>query len=298
MSSAIGHRVRNAASKIAWGLRSAGAAPAAAGALRLAHLRLRQPRRASVRTRSGFELEFAYPSQMPTALVAFGDMIDPEYPLLRALANPSWVVVDVGAAIGQFTVFAATLPVATVHAFEPSSANVDTLRANLARNHCEGVVTVHRTALSDHDGTAAFTTTGEAMVSGVHRADPAGETEEVQLRRLDDELARLHLQHVDVLKINVAGYEAAVLDGASSFLESGGADVLVLLLGTESLSRYARLADHGYRFFYFHPRDRELHEVRRFDETALAGRPWPARHIVALHERAMARGLGADLPVR
>ena len=41
---------------------------------------------------------------------------------------------------------------------------------------------------------------------------------------------------MSVLKINVAGPEPAVLDGAILFLAAGGADVLVLLIGPESFS--------------------------------------------------------------
>ena len=43
----------------------------------------------SVRLReSGATLAFAHPSQLVPALVVFGDLIDPEYPFLAAVAKP------------------------------------------------------------------------------------------------------------------------------------------------------------------------------------------------------------------
>lgn len=291
--STVQARAANAVGKLGWGLRAAGPTAALVGAARMGALRARRPSRAVVRARSGFELEFAYPEQMPTVLVAFGDLIDPEYDVLRDLARPDWVVLDVGAAIGQLTVFSARLPVGHVHAYEPSSANLATLHANLRRNRVEGLVTVHRTALGAAAGRALFTTTGEAMVSGLHQGPAGGEVEEVEVVRLDEEVVRLGLERVDLLKVNVAGYEPAVLSGAEGLLSRGGTDVLVLLLGLESLDHYARLAGHGYRFFFAHPRRHELHECRRFDASMLDVRPWPARHVIGIHRDALERGVAS-----
>ena len=94
-----------------------------------------------------------------------------------------------------------------------------------------------------------------------------------------------------MLKINVAGFEPSVLEGAGPVLEANRADILILLLGIPSLPHYARIAEQGYRFFYYHPVERRLYEVASFDErTVLDSRPWPARHIIAVHESTIASG--------
>ena len=92
-------------------------------------------------------------------------MIDPEFEFLRQVHRPDWIVADVGAAIGQFTLFAAALPVSIVHSFEPSGANVATLRRNIARNGAASKVNIHQLALSDTDGESAFSTTAQTWVS-------------------------------------------------------------------------------------------------------------------------------------
>ncbi|MGO4706493.1 FkbM family methyltransferase [Microvirga sp. 2MCAF38] len=286
-------RLQSAAHKLRWGMRAVGVAETIRGAARLMTLRLRRPPRSMVALRSGPVLEFDYPSQFPPVLVMFGDLIDPEYAFLREVSRPDWVIADVGAAIGQFTVFAARLPAATVHAFEPSGANVATLQRNLARNGVLERVTIHQLALSNADGQSIFETTGHTWMSRLSDA-PAENGEVVTVRTLPDQLQRSGIAHLSVLKVNVAGFEPQVLEGAEPFLAEGKADILILLLGLPSLPWYEKISRHGYRFFYYHPLERSLYEVKAFDErSVLDHRPWPARHIIAIHDSAIARTLSS-----
>lgn len=289
----------SAVGKLLWGARIVGAPATATGVLRLAALRLRRPERSRVRLRSGATLDFAVPSQVAPALVLFRELIDPEFAFLTAVSRPDWVVLDVGAAIGQFSVFAARLPVAAVHAFEPSPANLDSLTRNLELNGIADRVHVHRLALGDHDGEATFATAGNTYLSGLADASDVGrlQTVTVPVRRLADVVAEIGLAHVDVLKLNVAGYEPGVLAGAEPWLAAGGADVLVLLIGDESVPWYERCVEWGYHFFFYHPGERRLLPVTSFDAHTLRHPAWPARHLIALHGDAIARGLLAGVAV-
>ena len=47
------------------------------------------------------------PIRSNSSRALIGDLIDPEYPFLAAVAQPGWTFLDFGAAIGQFGVFAA-----------------------------------------------------------------------------------------------------------------------------------------------------------------------------------------------
>ena len=280
-------RWRNRRDKLLWGVRAVGLAASATGAFRVAWLLLRSPRHSRIRLRSGPVLEFDYPSQFPGVLVMFGDLIDPEYQFLRAVAGREWVIVDVGAAIGQFALFAATLPDAVVHAFEPSSANVTTLRSNIFRNGAQSRVTLHRMALSDHDGAACFETEASAWMS--HLADrPRSRGEWVPVRTLGRAMAELGISRISVLKINVAGSEPDVLEGAMRVFEEQRVDIMIMLLGVPSLPYYARISMLGYRFFFYDPGRNSLHEVDPFHRASILGRrPWPARHVIALSRTVM-----------
>lgn len=285
---------RNYRDKMLWGARVVGVGAAAKGAARMGYLYIRRPSRSEIQLRSGQVIEFDFPSQVPRVLLAFGDFIDPEFAFLRKISHPGWVVADVGAAIGQFSLFAATLPVAKVHAFEPNPENAAALSRNVVRNRLSSRVDVHRIAFSNAEFEGNFDT-ANAWTSVISETG----SQRVSVRTLAADFERRRLEHVSVLKVNVAGYEPQVIEGAEPFLAKGGADILILLLGLASLRWYARLAAHGYRFFYFHPNENVLYEVTSFDaDSVLAHRPWPARSIIAIHQSAIESRLNIELPVR
>lgn len=288
--------------KLAWGVRAVGPLHAARGAARFAALRARRPERASVRLRSsGDVLSFDYPGQLVPALVMFGDLIDPEFAFLRRVVRPGWTVLDIGAAIGQFSVFIAGLQPAVVHAFEPSRENGVTFRRNLAANGLNDRVDLHPIALSDQPGSVVFATAANAYLSRIDRVAATSDAGDytVEVRTLDNVCDELGLDHVSLLKLNVAGFEPQVMDGAERLLREARVDVLVLLIGSPSYRNYAVMASWGYRFFFFHPKRNELHEVRRFDDDGLRlARPWPARHLIAISAPALANGvLGDDVTI-
>ena len=280
-------RWRHGAHKLRWGLRTVGAGATLRGAGKLAWVYLRRPSRAEVRLKSGCVLEFAFPGQVPPALLMFGDLIDPEFAFLKRAVPVGAAIVDVGAAIGQFALFAASLPSATVHAFEPSHANVSSLTSNIRRNGVEARCFVHKIALSDAEGEAPFATAARSWMSNLSD-DQAVDCEMVPVRTVTGEMRRLGLERVSVLKINVSGFEPKVLAGAREFLERQGADVLILLLGLSSLPIYETISRCQYRFFYYHPKENALYEISKFDaDSVLNHRPWPARHIIAIRNSAL-----------
>lgn len=295
-------RLHIVGTKLNWGLRTAGPFATMAGAIRFAKIWLTRPANSQVRLRSGAILEFDYPGQFPPTLTLFGDFIDPEFPFLKLVARPYWQVVDVGAAIGQFSIFAAVcLPQAHVEAFEPSGVNTDTLRRNIKRNGVEDRVAVHQMALSNRKDMARFATAPRTWMSQLLDAGSSGDSDSelVAVDTLDAVMEAVGLDHIHLLKINVAGFEPQVIEGAMATLRAGRVDVMVLLLGLASLPHYAAIAELDYRFFYYHPRLRSLFEVTRFDEdSVLAHRPWPARHILAIRSAAVAELVGGIVPIR
>lgn len=262
-------------------------------------MKIVRPPTARVELRSGVHLNFDYPSQLAPSLVMFGDVIDPEFSLLTDIARADWTVVDVGAAIGQFSLFAALLHGADVHAFEPSDANIRSLVRNVESNGLGGSVHVHRVALSSDTGEALFPTATRTYLSRLDFAGTATISDEsVPVRRLDDQLVDLGIDHVNVLKVNVAGAEPEVLDGTTEYLSSGRVDIAILLLGEASLPWYARLHRLNYRLGFYHPGDRVFHAVTTVDQRLFRSMPWPARHVIAISESAIARGLLDSIAVR
>jgi len=280
--------IHSGVAKLRWGARTVGWAATALGGLRLFRLWIMRPPRVEVRLRnSGAVLGFAYPTQLVPALVVFGDLIDPEYAFLAAVARPGWIFLDVGAAIGQFTVFAAFSTRGRVHAFEPGSENLATLRSNIARNGIVDRVSIHEMALSNHKGEAEFATASNPFMSRLDRTGPT-KGKRITVDTLTNVVERLGIDQVSVLKINVAGFEPEVIEGAIPILAQERVDILILLIGRPSYAAYREISRLGYRLFFFHPPSQRLHEISSIDDEGLiVNRPWPARHVLAIRAKAI-----------
>jgi FkbM family methyltransferase len=150
-----------------------------------------------------------------------------ELALLDAILEPGMVVVDGGANEGVYSVFAAqrVRPNGTVLAFEPSPREHERLLANLRLNRLDNVV-VRQAALDESVGTArvavaAYGHEGQNTIGEVV-ANPLVQTArriQVETTTLDEAVAEAGLARVDVIKLDVEGFEPAVLRGASATLE-------------------------------------------------------------------------------
>jgi FkbM family methyltransferase len=157
---------------------------------------------------------------------------------LLGLLEPKAVVFDVGANVGFFTLLAARAvgSAGTVVAFEPAPNALALLRRHLALNPRPNIQLV-AAAVGATSGTAAFHT---SSASSIGRLDAAGETM-VQVVALDDEIDNGRLPIPDVIKIDVEGFEAAVLDGARRLLATRGPALIVSTHGSEAHGEVIRL---------------------------------------------------------
>jgi FkbM family methyltransferase len=152
-----------------------------------------------------------------TQRTMYAGLFEPrETRLLRELLQPGDSFIDAGAHIGWFTTLAA-LRVGkdgTVIACEPYPPNVSTLKANLAENRCTNVQVIEA-ALGDRPGALALVAgdnSGTVTAAGWSEEDPT----EVLATTLDDVASGL--DSVALLKIDVEGWEAHVLRGATETL--------------------------------------------------------------------------------
>jgi FkbM family methyltransferase len=130
---------------------------------------------------------------------------------------------DVGANTGFYSMAAAAAnPTADIHAFEPSPSVFAALKTNIAANRLEDSVVCRRLALSDFEGDVCFHVPNETLASGSLdtrgvRGIP-GHVETVPCRTLDAYVAEHELFHVDLLKLDVEGFEDRVIAGARALL--------------------------------------------------------------------------------
>ena len=220
------------------------------------------------------------PDQLVPALIVFGEVIDPEYAFLARVARPNWCFIDVGAAIGQFTVYAlGTCPQGRVHAFEPGPDNVATLQENLRDNGLAERAVVLQQACGDKAGKGVLAEGADAYRGTVTAPGVGGD---VQVLRLDD-YVRDHELAVDVLKLNVAGNEVPVLLGTSGLLQGREIPLIFVLLSPGLVDFLPTVLGWGYQPFFYHPRDHALIAAGE-GKTILNHQPWPARALILVSD--------------
>jgi FkbM family methyltransferase len=138
-------------------------------------------------------------------------------------------VIDIGANTGQFGhLLRRSGFTGRIHSVEPLQSAFTELQAGTAR---DPRWTVERAAVSDEPGTVTMNVSGNSVSSSVlpmlerhTSAAPQAQyvaTEDVPATTVDDIVTRAHLRpESTLLKVDVQGYEKAVLDGAAKTLGS------------------------------------------------------------------------------
>ena len=139
----------------------------------------------------------------------------------RELYLPGTAIIDVGANIGNHTVFFGTILNAQVYAFEPYPPNHDLLEMNIAANGLETRVHPTRCALGDTDGFGSLHPGPPTNLGTTSISFGAGET---PVRTLDSLSIRAP---IGLLKIDVEGAETAVLRGATATIQRWLPDIIV-----------------------------------------------------------------------
>jgi len=136
---------------------------------------------------------------------------------LMAELRPGDTFVDVGAFIGLYTIGVGLRLKDSVRviAFEPDIHNFSLLREHVRLNGLDEQVELHHAAVSDKDGKFQFLADGssEARLVSSNRKD----TTIVDVVTLDSAFKG---SRIDMLKIDVEGYEEMVLRGANRLLHT------------------------------------------------------------------------------
>ncbi len=150
---------------------------------------------------------------------------------------PQWrprVIFDVGANVGQTVARLRPLfPAATIHSFEPVPATFTALQTKTrgdANVHCHALALADRageTWIQLHESSDQNSLVPE--LSGTTGAN--GPKVRLELDTLAAFCARNGITRIDLLKIDVEGFEMAVLQGAAPLLAAGAIDYLVIEAG-------------------------------------------------------------------
>jgi FkbM family methyltransferase len=170
--------------------------------------------------------EHCYPVYYPLYAVWKALSDRRERVLLRRLIRPGMTVVDIGANIGIYTRFLSRLAAISghVHAFEPAPSNYRRLLENAG--HFTNA-TLNQAAVGDRSGSIRLFFSADLNVD--HRTFDSGDVRkgiDVPVVSLDEYFTAG--QRVDLIKIDVQGYELSVLQGAKRVLAENR-DIKVLM---------------------------------------------------------------------
>jgi len=181
-------------------------------------------------------------SDLSLCLYVGGSFEPNEFAYLEETLRPGMVFIDGGANEGLYTIYAASRigPSGKVLAIEPSTREVNRLRANIELNRLDNV-TIERVALGDQPRRSTLAVAGPGH-EALNTLSPIGDpfrTEEVTVETLDALVSRHRLERVDVIKLDIEGSEVRALLGARETLKRFEP---ILLIEAEE-TRLASMAD-------------------------------------------------------
>lgn len=139
---------------------------------------------------------------------------------------PNWVVFDIGANIGTYTI-----PIAKklgklngkIHTFEPLKENIDCLEQSITINKVNDKVVFNKYALGDFEGTIDIIKTehgksSNAVLSFNDKEYEKGLTKEVVTIKMLDNYIN-HVDRCDFIKVDIEGAEYFMIKGGLKFIE-------------------------------------------------------------------------------
>jgi FkbM family methyltransferase len=172
--------------------------------------------------------------------------------------------VDVGANVGCFTLLASGIKNANTIAIEPLPKTFAYLRSNLIINDLDEKVEAFNIGLGNKKGLLRFT---QNISQNNHVANENDtDTISIEVNTLDDILRD---KHPILLKIDVEGFEKAVIDGATQTLKKESLQVIIIELvglgasyGFDEREIHAIISSHGFLKYEYNPFNRKLIETK------------------------------------
>lgn len=162
---------------------------------------------------------------------------------------PGGTFIDVGANIGLFSIYAAKTFGAEVLAVEPSKRERRRLERNMKMNGTDFEVIPF--ALGERDGEAAFEVDveGSHLMNRIRAFDVKSGYDLVLMRRFDGVFSGVELDSIALVKIDVEGYEMAVLRGMTGMIDRMRKTTFVIEVSPQWLTENGSGSEELYYFF-------------------------------------------------
>lgn len=145
-------------------------------------------------------------------VVLFQVFCDRVYPV-----DPDTVVVDIGANIGLFSLYAAFSGAQKVYAFEPNREACGYLLENIRRNNLQDTIVPHHYAVTSRSNEVVTIPKGASPQNRIAYGNADNdEHESVMTISLNDIVSRESISRIDLLKMDCEGSEYDILAGVSA----------------------------------------------------------------------------------
>lgn len=133
--------------------------------------------------------------------------------------HPEMTFVDIGANIGQHSMYAASIvgKEGSVYAFEPIPHVYEQLIASSKANHFESIIHAKNFAIGEKDSTETLYVSAK-NIGGSSLVNQEESTEKITVTIKNGDTELLSLPKIDMVKIDVEGYEYEVLSGIEQSL--------------------------------------------------------------------------------
>ena len=243
----------------------------------------------------GLQIGIRFDDKIERAIYLYGVYENLSTVAFLSLVQKGGTVVDAGAHVGHYTLLAAERvgPSGRVIAFEPDPRNRVRLERNVERNALDHVE-VLPFAVFDREATLPFVTAPDGNTGlGSLAPEAAAAAATVRTVRIDDVLEQRGIERVDVVKLDVEGFEAPALEGAAQLLERSRPAVLFEVNrldgehGMVTAPAIDALRRHGYRVYAIEARGGRsgfgLMELEPGADPRPYAERWYSLNLVALH---------------
>ena len=226
------------------------------------------PRFVQFTNKDGIRFELDVHECVQKAIFCFHYFEPEDVAVFRRFVKPNGVLLDVGANIGQYSLLACKLmgDSGKIYAFEPSADVRVRLQKNIALNSFSTIEVVP-CAVAASRGTMKFYPAHQEGNQGVGSLMPAQafrseiratEGVDVDVVSVDGFCEERGIDRVDILKIDVEGYDLEVLKGAEEVMRRNP-EMLIMSeveplnleqLGATAKDFYAFMASHGFDPWY------------------------------------------------
>ncbi|MFO7985624.1 MAG: FkbM family methyltransferase, partial [Desulfatiglandaceae bacterium] len=204
----------------------------------------------------------------PYILLEQEQWFEPEVQFIQDFLQPGMKALDIGACFGVYALPMAKAvgPEGEVFAFEPCAQVREYLDESARQNNLENVQIIPL-ALADRSGQVKLKTAKTPELNAMSLSGDSGAAEHVEAIMLDAWWAENGCPRIDVVKVDVNGYEARVIQGGHAFFTQTSPVVVVSIKDNDQLNHQTikALMDHGYGLYQYLP---ELEALAPFDHQA------------------------------